>query len=291
MASLIAGVCIGYVTIIVCIVYIKCNERSEVTNLQDLTIPYNPDGAIDWNEDGVVVLENFIPEELMVAYEECWLRQNGPEGVKPRLGGWDYCTPYRQHKEIRDILCYGPLQEEMQKLIGEPAGVHLNLTGWKSTTRNWHQDSYLNPPHVGDYYAAAWIALDTIHPDSGPFQYVKGSHKWPLVTREKILEALDPSERDHRWPTYSERLLTPLFTEEIESRNAEVTSHLPKRGDVLLWHGRLLHRGSLPNVPDMERKSLIAHYSGINHRQDMPEAYTHGDGYCFPVDDESRSLK
>jgi ectoine hydroxylase-related dioxygenase (phytanoyl-CoA dioxygenase family) len=133
-----------------------------------------------------------------------------------------------------------------------------------------------------------WLALDTIHPDSGPFQYVKGSHKWPQVTREKILSALSPSERDHKWPTHSERVLTPLFEKEIEDRGAEVTSHLAERGDVLLWHGRLLHRGSIPNVPGMERRSVIAHYSGINHRGDMPKAVKYDGGYYFPIDDPNR---
>lgn len=258
--------------------------------LSDLTVPYNPEGAIDWNDDGVVILKGFMPEHLMVAYEECWLSENGPEGRNPSPGGWDYCTPYRHHKELIDILSYGPLHEKMEELVTEPVGVHLNLTGWVSTTRDWHQDSYLNPPHVGDYYIALWLALDTIHPDSGPFQFVKGSHRWPQVTREKILEALNPEERDHRWPTHSERVLTPLFTQEIEDRGAEVTTYLPERGDVLFWHGRILHRGSVPNVPGMERRSLIAHYSGINHRQDMPKAVRHGGGYYFPVDDFSRSL-
>lgn len=262
-------------------------------SLSDLTVPYNPDGAIDWNDDGVVILKGFMPEDLMVAYEECWIRENG-SGTRDnfemkRPMGWDYCTPYRHHKELMDIFSYGPLNQEMENLIGEPVGVHLNLTGWNTTTRNWHQDSYLNPPHVGDYYIAMWLALETINPDSGPFQFVMGSHKWPQVTQEKILAALNPDERDHRWPTHSERVLTPLFTQDIEDRKADVTTYLPDRGDVLLWHGRLLHRGSLPNVPGMQRKSLIAHFSGIHHRQDMPKAVEYGDGWYFPVDDSNKS--
>jgi hypothetical protein len=40
----------------------------------------------------------------------------------------------------------------------------------------------------------------------------------------------------------------------------------------------------------MMRKALIAHYSGINHRQDMPPAIQHGDGYYFPVDDGLKSM-
>lgn len=255
--------------------------------LDDLTIPPPPEGPEDWNANGFVIKKSLIPNELMTAYEECWIENHGEISnghlVMHNPGGWQDCTPYRRHPELMEILSYKGIHETMEQLIGEPAAVHLNLTGWISTTRNWHQDTYLNPPHVGDYYVAIWIALDTIHPDSGPFQMVPGSHRWPVVTQNKILSALSPSERDHRWPTHSERILTPLFTQEIAKRNAEVVTYLPKRGDVLFWHGRLLHRGSIANAPGMIRKSLIAHYSGINHRQDMPTAQRHKDGWYFPI--------
>ncbi len=257
--------------------------------LESLTVPPPPPGPLDWNEEGVVILKNFMPEELMRAYEQCWISANGAivngQLKMHRRGGWNYCTPYRQNPELLQILSYAPLHDEMRKLIGEPVGVHLNLTGWVTTERDFHQDSYLNPPHVGDYYVAVWIALDTIHPDSGPFQYIPGSHRWRQVTREKMLSALEPEERDDRWPTFSERILTPLFEEEIVRRGVAPVSHLPKRGDVLLWHGRLLHRGSKAKVPGMLRRALISHFSGIHHRQDMPAAIQHGGGYYFPVDD------
>lgn len=249
--------------------------------LADLTVAPPPEGPADWNEDGVVIMPNFFPEELMSAYEQCWREHN-----TDRVGGWPDCTPYRRHPELFNILTYGPLGDLLESLIGEPAGVHLNLTGWVSTERDWHQDSYLNPPHVGDYYAAIWIALDDIHPDSGPFQYVPGSHRWPQVTRELIVNALEPHERDHRWPKYSERILTPLFEQEIVNREVPPVSHIASRGDLLVWHGRLMHRGSKANVHHMERRALIAHYSGVNHRGDMPRAKrSQNGGWYFPIDD------
>lgn len=252
-----------------------------MSTFADLTTPAPAPGPMDWNDEGVVVLSGFVPENLMAAYETCWLGANGD-----RPGGWPDCTPYRRHPELLNLLTHQPLADELARLLGEPAGVHLNLTGWVTTTRDWHQDSYLNPPHVGDWYAAVWVALDDIHPDSGPFQYVAGSHRWPQVTRERILTALPPEQRDHRWPRNSEAVLTPLFEAEIARRGAPVTTHLPSRGDVLIWHGRLLHRGSRANVEGMQRKALIAHYSGINHRDDMPAAMRHRDqGWYFPVDD------
>lgn len=253
-----------------------------------LTIPAPEAGPADWNDDGFVIKKGLIPEALMVDYEKCWI-ENNAEIIDEKLlmirpGGWPDCTPYRRHPEVMEILMHEEISLTMEELIGEPAGVHLNLSGWKSTTRNWHQDTYLNPPHVGDYYIAIWIALETINPDAGPFQIIPGSHRWRTVTQEKILAALPEEQRDYRWPKYSEDILTPMFEHVIESHKAEVLTYLPERGDVLFWHGRLLHRGSIANNPLLPRKSLIAHYSGINHRQDMPKAERHGSGWYFPVD-------
>lgn len=253
-----------------------------------LTIPEPAPSSADWNENGFVIKKNLLPENLMLDYERCWIENNG-EIVDGNLhmirpGGWPDCTPYRRHPEVMEILMHESISSTIEELIGEPGGVHLNLTGWKTTTRNWHQDTYLNPPHVGDYYVAIWIALETIHPDSGPFQLIPGSHMWRTVTQEKVLSSLPENKRDYKWPTYSEEILTPLFEYIIESRNAEVFTYLPERGDVLFWHGRLLHRGSLASNNSLPRRALIAHYSGINHRRDMPRAKQHGSGWYFPVD-------
>lgn len=259
---------------------------------ESLSVDPPAPGPLDWNDDGFVIRQGLFAdpdgEKLMSDYEACWIRNNGSviNGSLVMLspGGWNDCTPYRRHPELMELLTQESIASQMEQLIGEPAGVHLNLTGWKSTTRDWHQDTYLNPAHVGDYYVAVWIALEDIHPDAGPFQMVRGSHRWPIITQEKILAALPEEKRDYRWPTYSEEILTPIFTEEIGKRNAEVITYLPKRGDVLFWHSRLVHRGSIPKDKQMSRRALIAHYSGINHRSDMPKAQRHGRGWFFPVD-------
>lgn len=253
--------------------------------IEPYCVPAPDPSAADWNDDGVVILPGFLPEDLMTAYEQAWITAHG-EMVGDRLimhhpGGWDYPTPFRDVPALADLMCYGPLADVLGGLLGEPAGLHLNLTGWVSTKRNWHQDSYLNPPHVGDFYAAVWVALADIHPDSGPFQYVPGSHRWRQVTFDGIARFVDVANPD--WPTVSENYLTDFFEAEIADNNGTVVDHLPKRGDVLIWHGRLLHRGSPPNVPGMERRAVISHFSGINHRHDMPSAERCGGGWAFPV--------
>lgn len=224
-----------------------------------------------WVTEGVAYLPRFMPELLMREYEKLREKLKKP-------GGWANPCPYLHYKAIRDICLYRPLSETLKLLVGDDMGLHLNLTGWISTERSFHADDYLNPPFILAHYAAVWIALETVHPDSGPFQYVPGSHRWPLLRRDKVLSNLEPGALSTRdWPSRAEEFVTPACTAEIARRGAKVETYLPKRGDVLIWHGMLLHQGSKPKVPGTPRRALIAHYSALSKREDMPVRHRHTD--------------
>lgn len=225
-----------------------------------------------WRADGVVILPRFMPEALIDAYVSSY-----PEG------GWGIGTPYLSSVELRSLATWKPLVDILGDLIGEEMGLHLNLTFWRSTTRDWHQDDYLNPAFVNGWYAATWIALDDIHPDSGPFQFVRGTHRWPVVRRSKMLDALGEDGSDPDWPWRSEAILTPLYEARFADEGKTVESFMAKKGDVLIWHGRTVHRGSVPNDPTLERRSLISHYSGLSHRLDMPTIQRDPNGSAFFV--------
>jgi ectoine hydroxylase-related dioxygenase (phytanoyl-CoA dioxygenase family) len=243
-----------------------------------------------WRETGTVLLKHFVPEPIIARYVA------RREALRAELlhryaGGWESPTPYEHVPQLREICLYPPLMQIMEGLVGEPMMLHLNLTGWVSTDRDWHQDDYLNPPFVNSWYAAVWIALDRIDPDSGPFEYVPGSHKWPLLRGNKVQQFLTEEERERRegllkvnhWMAYAERFVTPAIDQEIARRNAAPVKFLGERGDVLIWHGRLMHRGSRANRPGMERRSLIAHYSGIHHRPDMPHRAQDDNGMTYAI--------
>jgi ectoine hydroxylase-related dioxygenase (phytanoyl-CoA dioxygenase family) len=280
--------------------------------LEDLSEPAPDPGPADWNDQGVIVLRGVLDPVMVADYMAEWRDANGwqtltpafagDDGIDPlcRLvadlpGGWDDCTPYMRHPALMALCCQAPIAEALEAAIGEPAGVHLNLTGMVSTQRNWHQDGYLNPPEVGDHYAAVWMALDNIHHQAGPFQYIPGSHRWHRLLREKIGQFVDLN--DPAWPKASEDILTPLVEAVLDGQQQltvepghplplipEVRTYLPDAGDVLLWHPRLYHRGSEPLVRDAFRPALIAHYSGINHRGDMPTPEQHPlGGWYYPI--------
>lgn len=213
-----------------------------------------------WARDGAVWLEEFLPASLCDRYKHFWYKHS------PGPGGWGHPTPYVEHEQIRDIAMYPPVMDAMQELIGGEMVLHLTLTGFKSTTRSWHQDDYLNAPCVNSWYTAVWIALDDVHEHADPFQFVPGSHRWPLLRQKKVKAQMNASELSSpMWPTYSERIIEPLFEEKFQRHGLTPLNFVAKKGDVLIWHGRLAHQGSHAINNTLERRSLIAHYTETQH--------------------------
>ena len=252
----------------------------------DRKITFRPtdETAKFWQRNGFFIAENLIEHELINEYCSDWIQHNRISHSRP--GGYPGPCPHMHVDSLLRIATHEKLRKVINYLIGEEMGVHLCLTGWRSTERNWHQDGYLNPDENRDHYIAVWITLDDINANSGPFEYIPGTHKLPRITRENTINKLEPHERDEFWPKHSERFLTPLF-ETLKSNN-QLRSHrfLAKKGDVLFWHARLMHRGSAPINPDLDRKTAILHYSGIHHRSDFPTAQQYDNqGWYFPIND------
>jgi hypothetical protein len=271
------------------VAFAALSESPDAALLPPLDRPGVDDAALtpqqrSWRRDGVVILPKFLPDHLTDPYIARRRMLDSP-------GGWASPVPYLQVPELRALALYPPLMAVLQQLIGEEMLLHLALTGWVSTERNWHQDDYLNPPFVNSWYAAVWIALDHIDPASGPFEYVPGSHRWPVMRGEKVRGFLTDEERTrlddgtNHWPKYAERFVTPAIEAEIARTGARSRTFLGEKGDVLIWHGRLMHRGSLAADPGRERRSLIVHYSGIGHRPDMVEQARDENGQAYAVFD------
>lgn len=228
-----------------------------------------------WRETGRLRIPRLISDEAVDAYCTRFIHDRGGH-ASPDRHAWRHDTPYMDIDEIKDICLDQNLMTIMEALVGYQMGLHLNLIEWTSTERDWHQDDYLNPDFINSHYAAVWFALDDIHPDSGPFQYVPGSHRWPMLRRQRVYDAAPPEMKampgwNTDWPSLTQGFVAEACEEEIRRRGAEVHEFLPAtKGDVLIWHGGLIHRGSRPKVRGMERRALIAHYSSLTHRFDMP---------------------
>jgi phytanoyl-CoA hydroxylase len=117
-----------------------------------------------------------------------------------------------------------------------------------------HQDTavfHIFPPN---FIIGAWIACEEISPDCGPLMYYPKSHLEPIF-----------HEFDN-YPQTNFRTASLDIVEAYRKYVAELTHkydrHLfiAKKGEILLWHGMLLHGGSQINNAKLTRRSYVIHY-------------------------------
>ena len=208
----------------------------------------------DFNSRGYVVLPGAIDEDLIDEYLDLWSRFN-----VDRPEGWSklktFTRSFNEYYEIRNILCSKSIHDFFTHIGHDPV-LHADITYAVSTQLNWHQDNTSSSDGSIDTYYGSWVALEDISPKSGPLCVVPGSHIWDMDYN--IIDPVNCNEKEDS--AFKARRLE-YYLEEIEIRNVPEFSFTANKGDILIWHGRLLHRGSVPHDYSMSRMSLIGHYS------------------------------
>jgi hypothetical protein len=217
---------------------------------------------LHWRRHGFLVLNRFLPDDRIRDY----LALRDRLGIG--LGGFENTVHAGTDAEILALGCYPSLLDVIRQLFSEELRFNFSLTQFTSTNRAWHQDDYLGADMLYGRYCAVWMALDDIHPDAGPFQFIPGSHRWQGMRGRLVREHLRPEVRawnglpgdGGHWAAIAEPFTTPAFEAKIAKEGLPQYTFHARKGDVLIWHGRLVHRGSIANVPGMRRPALICHY-------------------------------
>lgn len=126
-----------------------------------------------------------------------------------------------------------------------------------STEQPLHSD-YIHFGSVPELFlTGVWIALEDIHPDSGPLVVIPKSHNLDIVDLDVL--GLDvPKNNKQLKENYT---IYENYIEKIveESGLKRMPVHL-KKGQCLIWHANLLHGGSPIKNSKLSRRSLVTHY-------------------------------
>ncbi len=140
--------------------------------------------------------------------------------------------------------------------------------------QGWHQDSYYITTFP-DVLIGAWLALDRADEDNGCLWVIPGSHAQPIYPTP---------ERQHT--VHAEETFDDLATvQNVSSLDDEantltrVAQRYPAAipvpadpGDVVFFHGHLLHRSYPNRTKDRTRRAFVCHYT--NARSWVP--WNHG---------------
>ena len=140
----------------------------------------------------------------------------------------------------------------LTQIYERPPVTFQTLTMRKGSQENLHIDTgplMLTEPMS---LAGSWVALEDVQPRSGEFQFIPGSHRLP-----ELLHHGTGKGHQFDYEEYDKILRTTLRM--CEERGLETKTFMAKKGDVLIWHGDLMHGGVPIQDPTRTRKSLIAH--------------------------------
>ena len=115
-----------------------------------------------------------------------------------------------------------------------------------------HQDQYYLPDCM-----SAWIAMVDVDANNGPLVVQPGSHKGRLITRRDAHHPLLPGETYEQQQT---KRYFPLVRKVFRDNGADEIQVLVSQGDVVLFHGRLIHGGAQVLRLGTPRHALACHY-------------------------------
>jgi hypothetical protein len=167
-----------------------------------------------------------------------------------RIHGFHYLDAAAErlfhHRGLRGIA---------SRLFGRTARPFAAINFMAGSEQHVHQDMAVFHIYPHDYLIGAWIACEDIAPDSGPLVLYSGSHRAPFF----------PGFADY--PQTNLRTADAALAAAYERYVEEVAGRYPRRefvarkGQVLLWHGMLVHGGAPVLRPGASRKSMVVHYT------------------------------
>ena len=127
----------------------------------------------------------------------------------------------------------------------------------KGTEQPLHSDEF----HFGSiphkYLTGCWVALEDIHPDSGPISIAVGSHKLPLFSFEMIGLSIPKTETEFK---KSYTIYEDWVRQILKAMKIEIITPNIKKGQCLIWLSNTLHGSFKIKDKNLSRKSMAIHY-------------------------------
>jgi hypothetical protein len=141
------------------------------------------------------------------------------------------------------------------RLFGRRARPIAAINFMVGSQQDLHQDMAVFHIFPHDWLIGAWIACEDVTAESGPLVLYRGSHQEPFFPGftdypQTNLRTADP-ETTHRYHAY---------VDDLAARH-ERFEFLARKGQVLFWHGMLIHGGAPVRRRGASRKSMVIHYS------------------------------
>jgi hypothetical protein len=220
-----------------------------------------------FRNDGFLVVEKLLEPDLvsqLVSKVEPLFAGQFETGIYPDEWYWrpglslpdvtrEMCNVWKCDRLVASVVLSAAIGRISALLAGWPGArigqdsLWFKPTGGKAVAL--HQDatyiSYIDPPEM----MTCWIALDDTSADAGTIEYVRGSHRWDLVT-----EIGDFHAPDHDYRTAMRQAATKAGITDPEIVQVEIPA-----GGCVFHHGWMWHGSGQNTRSDRVRRSIGVH--------------------------------
>jgi ectoine hydroxylase-related dioxygenase (phytanoyl-CoA dioxygenase family) len=165
---------------------------------------------------------------------------------------------WKDISEIRKIAYDKVLTKLLKALKNNKKPIPFSTINFmKGTEQPMHSDyiHFATLPH--NYLLGVWIAMEDINKDSGPLAIVEKSHKFPILSNEKLNLKIPKNEIELK-KNYT---IYENYIKNLIKKNKSEIKELPiKKGDIIIWDANLLHGALKIKNNKLTRKSMVLHY-------------------------------
>jgi len=225
-----------------------------------------------WITYGFVIIENAVPHEVIdrvvLDTELAWSGTFPSIFVEHFVNGQIMFSParpelrnafgkmldlYAVSQAARDAIFADPIRKFLNLVFKRPALAFQSLSFMAGTGQPIHQDTAYVVVSSPMEFAASWIALEDIQPNSGELEYYEGSHEMEEFLFHGKYKHMPLGDPDHQ------KYLQSLH-DKAAAMGLKRKKFRPKKGDALIWSADLAHGESKDRDPSKSRLSIVTHY-------------------------------
>jgi hypothetical protein len=147
-----------------------------------------------WVANGYVILERAVESDVLdeawAGYEAAIRDGTVPLPAEPARPNdpfpGRFQDPHMKVPALCSVMRHPNVMRWVKLLLGREPAPFQTITCHKGSQQGVHSDSIHMTTYPLGYLAAAWVAFEDIHPDSGPLVFYPGSHRWPYIFSQEV---------------------------------------------------------------------------------------------------------
>jgi len=254
-----------------------CSPFSEKLIENDNTLSDDEkDLCLRYHRDGYVIIDLSLDDkfcnQLVESLDAC---PKGSYFYNPQT--IRYFEAWKHSKEVRAVAAHKKVMDTLKLLYRRDPIPFQTINFVTASEQDVHSDTLHFHTVPNNWMCGVWVAFEDMDEDNGTLQYVRGSHKLPILEFHKL--NMNPPKYEHnaggeeqeKYDTYEEYVKAL-----IEASNLPVDKFVGPAGHAVIWQANLLHGGTPLKDSSRTRKSQATHY----YFKDMPGPKNTHKYYC-----------